>query len=217
MPLGSETLSTVPTKSYASAEKANKGKDKSKISAMQAAILLEDFGFVFSLWPGELFSDFAISWFIMDNIPSLIFKFILCLRGEVYQSARTMTSGLTHQGWRGGEEEDRPGGAMVLPSQALTRPCGCLYSRTDYRSPGSTFFMTSAAMTTSRPTPSTKIQLSDVRGFVWKMDCMKGMYTTARIENIDPAIPSRSVLLPRGFILNMDSSRERLLDRKSVV
>jgi hypothetical protein len=118
MPLGSETFTTVPIKSYARAEKANKGKDKSKISAMQAAILLEDFGFVFSLWPGELFNDFAISKFIMDNISSLIFKFILCMRGEVYQSARTMTSGLTRQGWRGGEEEDRPGEAMILPSQA---------------------------------------------------------------------------------------------------
>jgi hypothetical protein len=119
MPLGSETLSTVPTKSYARAEKANKGEDKSKISAMQAATLLEDFGFVFSLWPRELFSNFVISKFIMDNIPSLIFKFILCLREEVYRSARKMTSGHTPRVEERGKEGTDPGGAMILPSQAL--------------------------------------------------------------------------------------------------
>jgi hypothetical protein len=86
MPLGSETFTTVPIKSYARAENANKGKDKSKISAMRAAILLEDFGFVFSLWPGDLSSNFAVLKFIMDNIPSLIFKF--------FHSALTVTKGL---------------------------------------------------------------------------------------------------------------------------
>jgi hypothetical protein len=83
MPLGSETFSTVPTKSYARAEKADKGMDKSKISAMQAATLLEDFGSVSSLWRRELSGDFVISKFIIDNIPSLIFKFILCQQEEV--------------------------------------------------------------------------------------------------------------------------------------
>jgi len=84
---------------------------------MRAAILLEDFGFVFSLWPRELSSNFAVLKFIMDNIPSLIFKFFLCLREEVYHSALKVTkwlnlalafslAGLTRRGWR--EEEDKP-------------------------------------------------------------------------------------------------------------
>jgi hypothetical protein len=77
MPLGSETFSTVPTKSYARAENTNKGKDKSKISAMRVAI-----------------RDFAVLEFIVDNIFSLIIKLILCSREEVYQSALAVTSGL---------------------------------------------------------------------------------------------------------------------------
>ena len=80
-----------------------------------------------------------------------------------------------------------------------------------YFSPGRNLFMTSAAMTTGRPATRMNIQLWVVSGSVSKMDCINGMYTTARIDNIDPAIPRSKVLLPNGFILNTDFSRDRLL------
>ncbi|MDD4162246.1 MAG: hypothetical protein PHW87_07175 [Methanothrix sp.] len=99
MPFGSETFSTVPTKSYARAEKTSNGKDKSKRSIMREAILLEVCSFILSLWPRELFSDFAVSKIIMSNIHSSIFKFILCLRDQAGGGANGQ-------------------GAIILPSQA---------------------------------------------------------------------------------------------------